>query len=150
MESMLRISQGRYNDVIDHARSARPEECCGILGGTFDSHRSEVSSAYRANNAAARPETRYYIDPVEQLELIERIEADGDEVVGFYHSHPMGPLQPSQTDAARATWPGLSYVIISLSNDPLVGSWRWHPDAGFEEERIVIRSGDQSDASSSG
>ena len=60
---------------------------------------------------------------------MDRIEENGMEVVGFYHSHPIGPDEPSETDAADATWDGYSYVIVSLNGShPFVGSWRWTGD----------------------
>jgi proteasome lid subunit RPN8/RPN11 len=66
------------------------------------------------------------------------IEDGGEDVVGFYHSHPSGPPRPSQTDTARATWEGYSYVIVSLDGQqPYVGSWRWTGDH-FEQEVVAI------------
>ncbi|ERG95443.1 Mov34/MPN/PAD-1 family protein [Haloquadratum walsbyi] len=41
------------------------------------------------------------------------IHKTGREVVGSYHSHPDGPLTPSETDTARAMWSGYSYLILS-------------------------------------
>ncbi|ELZ01588.1 Mov34/MPN/PAD-1 family protein [Natrialba chahannaoensis JCM 10990] len=130
--------------LCDHARTGTPEEICGILGGTFDPDQSRVSTAYPATNVADTPRTRYRIDPEEQLECFERLEAAGEEIVGFYHSHPKGPARPSETDVEAATWSDRSYVIVSL--EPVaVGSWRWRSsdavdgESGgqFERERIV-------------
>jgi len=75
------------------------------------------------------------IAPAEAIELIEGVEAEGD-LVGFYHSHPAGPPEPSETDAARAAWPGASYVIVALGGEPCVGAWRWTDGDGFEAETV--------------
>ena len=127
--------------ILERAREGAPEEICGVFGGDFDPEgRSRVRSQYPATNVAETPRTQYRIDPEEQLELFERLESRGEEIVGFYHSHPRGPPRPSATDRAQATWPDRSYLIASL--EPLeIGSWRWHDDGEsgrFERERIVL------------
>ena len=65
--------------------------------------------------------------------------------VGFYHSHPDHPAEPSQYDLDHA-WPNLSYVIVAVrGGEPeALRSWRLLPDrSAFEEEtrdmtRILI------------
>lgn len=122
-------------EIVAHSREGTPEEVCGVLGGEFDADWSHVRSYYPAENAADEPRTRYRLDPEEALEIFERLEDHGEEIVGFYHSHPRGPSKPSEIDLEAATWPDRSYVIVSL--DPLeVGSWRFR-DEGFEREMVV-------------
>lgn len=132
---MIVLPSSVRDTIVERAREGTPEEICGVLGGTYEPHGwSRVRSQYPADNAADRPRTRYRIDPEEQLAIFERIERCGEEIVGFYHSHPRGPSRPSETDEAQATWPDRSYVIVSL--DPRsIGSWRWrepHDDTGAE------------------
>lgn len=137
--NVLSLRRDVYDDIVDHALEGRPEEVCGVLGGTYDAGTSRVEVARPATNVADRPEVRYYIDPAEQLELIDELEDGGDDVVGFYHSHPTGPTNPSATDAARATWPARSYLIVALDGHPFVGSWRWNgDDERFEQEIVRI------------
>ncbi|MXV64603.1 hypothetical protein GS429_21505 [Natronorubrum sp. JWXQ-INN-674] len=131
------------NALLERAREGAPEEICGVFGGECDpapDGRSRVRSQYPAENVAEAPRTRYRIAPEEQLAIFEELEGDGEDIVGFYHSHPEGPSAPSETDAAQATWPDRSYLIVSL--EPLeVGSWRWREDeAGgrFERERLIL------------
>ena len=138
---MLELPRDVYDAVVDHAHEGAPEEVCGAFGGDYGEEITRVATHHRASNAADTPSTEYYIDPTEQLELMEAIEDAGREVVGFYHSHPAGPPHPSRTDAARATWPGLSYLIVVLDGrHPYVGSWRWDDDAGeFAGEVLRLR-----------
>lgn len=134
---MIRFARDAYDAVVAHAREGAPEEVCGVLGGT-DGEDPLVSSAHRADNAASAPRSTYAIAPAEQLSLMERIERDGEAVVGFYHSHPRGPPRPSRTDAAQATWEDTPYVIVSLDGDaPFVGAWRWTGDQ-FRGERVAL------------
>ena len=134
----ITIPERIRDEIVAHARGRTPEEVCGILAGTRGEDASRVEARHPAENVAETPRTRYEIDPREQLDLLEGIEAAGREVVGFYHSHPRGPAGPSATDAAQATWPDRSYVIVSLGvgsdgdaegvdggAEPSLGSWRW-------------------------
>jgi proteasome lid subunit RPN8/RPN11 len=134
---MTLVLSGPIRDAIrEHARSGAPEEVVGVLAGDRRGTKASVSRAYRTKNTADRPRTRYEIDPGEEIELLERIDAAGLECVGFYHSHPEGPTAPSETDARLAAWPGYSYVIVSLrSGTADFGSWRWDGDR-FEREEV--------------
>jgi proteasome lid subunit RPN8/RPN11 len=133
---MLRLDPGVREAIVEHAREGAPEEVCGVLGGRRGEE-SAATTSRRAENVAVTPRTRYELDPAEQLRLMDDIENGGDDVVGFYHSHPAGPAGPSETDAAQATWTGYSYVIVDLSREPSVGSWRWTGER-FEEERFEV------------
>lgn len=138
----LILPSGVADDITAHARGGAPEEVVGVLAGERDADgrtESTVDRLYRAENAASKPETRYEIAPAAELELLERVEAAGLHVVGFYHSHPRGPAEPSSTDERLAAWPGHSYVIVALDgSEPTIGSWRWSGEA-FEREAIESR-----------
>ena len=166
---MLRIHAAVRDDLIARARDGVPEEVCGVLGGTREppDDRSASGGAGRADrvetsrpvaNAAENARTRYEMAPVALLEAVEAVEDVGDDVVGFYHSHPRGPAEPSATDRERATWDGYCYVIVSPTDrgdtdeetdgsgeggadgsNWTVRAWRWDADADrFREESIVI------------
>lgn len=126
------------DEIVAHAREGVPEEVVGVLAGTRDDDTSTAWTLYRAGNAAETPETRYEIAPAEELSLLDHIDETGHDVVGFYHSHPSGPLAPSPTDERLAAWPGYSYVIVSPASDPELGSWRWTGER-FEREELRVR-----------
>ncbi|PSQ18783.1 hypothetical protein BRD00_04295 [Halobacteriales archaeon QS_8_69_26] len=150
---MIELPRECRDEVVAQAREAAPREACGLLGGTFGDDHSRVESVHRAENVAAAPRSEYEADPEEAYRVLRRIESGGEELVGFYHSHPSGPARPSATDAARAYWPDRSYVIVILDGGgtgddgtdddgtddggPSVGSWRWRDD-GFERETVRI------------
>lgn len=141
---MIEFSRATYDEVVYQAYGGDEQEVCGVLAGEYDDERTVVTDVYPATNAAETPEIRYSIDPEEQFEITETIEDEGVDVVGFYHSHPAGPTQPSETDSERATWPGYSYVIVALDGYPYVGSWRWRGDE-FEQELVRVAP-DESEA----
>lgn len=134
---MIEFSRDAYDDIIYHAYQGSDEEVCGILAGEYGDDRSVVTDVYEAENVAETPQIRYYMDPQEQFELTEAIEDDGQDVVGFYHSHPTGATQPSETDADRATWPDYTYAICALDGYPFLGAWRWREEAESFEQEIV-------------
>ncbi|MFC4247168.1 desampylase [Natribaculum luteum] len=136
---MIVLPESIREAIVEDAREGTPREICGVLGGAFGEQRSRVDSRYPATNAAETPRTRYLIDPEEQLEIFERLEDRGEEIVGFYHSHPNGPAGPSATDAEAAAWPDRSYLIVSLVPTLEVGSWRWRGDGAFDRERVAYR-----------
>jgi proteasome lid subunit RPN8/RPN11 len=134
---VLELTRDVYDDIVYAGYDGAPEEVCGVLAGDYGDERSLATAAYAAENAAETPEIRYYIDPEEQLEVTEEIESAGLDVVGFYHTHPAGPPQPSETDADRATWPGYSYAICAFDGYPYLGSWRWRDGEGEFEQEVV-------------
>ncbi len=136
---MIELSRGTYDDIVYHAYAGRDEEVCGVLAGEYGEDHSRITETYEAENTADTPQIRYLIDPEAQFEIIEQIEDSGLEVVGFYHSHPTGPTQPSETDLDRAMWPDYSYVICALDGYPFLGSWRYRDEAGaFDQELVAI------------
>lgn len=143
--AVIEFTRPAYDAVVDHARGGDPAEVCGVLAGTpvdgaADRDHDVVVEARPTDNVAERPETRYRIDPEELFAVVESVEDDSLEVVGFYHSHPGGPARPSETDVDRATWTDRSYVICALDGHPFVGSWRWRgDDEGFEPETVALR-----------
>ena len=136
---VLRIPRALLDDVYAHAREGVPQEVCGLLAGTRGEDGSHaVTCVFRIPNAHPRPVGEYLLDPAEQLRVTLHVEDDlGLEVLGFYHSHPIGPARLSATDAARATWPGVSYLLVWLRPEEGHLSARWDDVRGrFEAEPV--------------
>ncbi|WP_435186504.1 desampylase [Halobellus sp. EA9] len=136
-DSTLVLDRDAYDEIVYQGYGGGDKEICGILAGAYGETESVVHEVHQVTNAAETPQIRYAMDPEEQLEVTEAIEDAGLEVVGFYHSHPAGPVHPSETDAERATWPGYSYAICAFDGYPYLGSWRW-TDEGFEREMVRL------------
>jgi len=62
-------------------------------------------------------ESSYEIHPETLLRAFTYAERNRLQVVGFYHSHPFYSADASEIDKARANYPGLSYLIYSISNN---------------------------------
>ena len=118
----MNVAQNLLDEMVAHARADAPNECCGLIGGKA----GEAATVYCATNAEASP-FRYSIAPREQLELMNRIDEAGEELVGIYHSHTRTPAYPSQTDINLASgWPDAVYFIVSLEkeDEPVVNAFR--------------------------
>jgi proteasome lid subunit RPN8/RPN11 len=109
----VRISQALVDEMVAHAREDLPNECCGMIGGRDGS----ATRVVRVENAAASP-LRYEMDPQGQFDALKAIEAEGEDLLGIYHSHTRSAAYPSQTDVNQAVaWPEQVYVIVSLAEE---------------------------------
>jgi [CysO sulfur-carrier protein]-S-L-cysteine hydrolase len=107
----MKISQALIDEMVAHAREDRPNECCGMIGGSG----GVATKAIRVLNSAASP-LRYEMDPQGQFNALKEIEDDG-ELLAIYHSHTKSAAYPSQTDVNQAqNWPEQIYVIVSLAD----------------------------------
>lgn len=115
-----------------------------MLGGSReeDGGAHVVLRAIPVKNVHPRPIGEYQLDPSEQMRVTLRLEdEEGLDVVGFYHSHPVGPARLSATDAARASWPGASYLLIHLRPTEGHLSARWDDAKGrFDVEPVIIET----------
>lgn len=113
---MLRIAREHYDAIRAHGEETYPHECCGVLLGQLqdDGTRMVSSTARCGNTRVDSPHNRYNIDPKELIRIQREGRARGEDIVGFYHSHPDHPARWSQTDFADAHWIGCSYVITSV------------------------------------
>jgi len=113
---MLKLSHKLYEGLRRHGEETYPHECCGVLLGQFgdDAGRVVTSIARAGNTRADSPHNRYNIDPKELIRIQREGRERGEDIVGFYHSHPDHPAQWSTTDLAEAHWIGCSYVITSV------------------------------------
>jgi proteasome lid subunit RPN8/RPN11 len=97
--------------VVAHARVAMPAEACGLLLGEG----LAISDAVPTRNLSETP-TRYRIDPQAHVSALRQARANGDAVVGFYHSHPHSAPTPSERDVAEAAYPGAIYLIVGAED----------------------------------
>ncbi len=136
---MLSIGKDILQQIIAHAERAYPAEACGILVGRWTAARPapNVSRDGRRD--------RYEIDPVTIYQVARETEGSGEQIIGFYHSHPDFPPHPSVHDSAKAL-PYYSYLIVTIRNGGNNGgavslrSWVWQNGKGeFREEPVEVR-----------
>ncbi|HWQ79804.1 MAG TPA: M67 family metallopeptidase [Anaerovoracaceae bacterium] len=120
----VRIKKADYDAIIAHAKSALPNEACGLIAGTAEGDLITVEKVYLLSNPDQSPE-HFSIDPKEQLASIKDMRGLGLSPLGNFHSHPSTPARPSQEDIRLAFDPNASYLILSLAEEePVLKAFR--------------------------
>lgn len=141
----MSITQTTIDHIGAEGEATYPHECCGLLIGHWNVDGERVVEDIRPMENARfdSPENRYLIRPEQLLKIIREVEACGQEVVGFYHSHPDVAAVPSAFDREHA-WPGYGYLIVRVvgGRQRERRAWALTEDRGeFVEAELVIESG---------
>jgi len=136
---MLKFPQSAYDSLRRHGEETYPHECCGVLLGQMDGSARTVTSTARCGNTRTdSPQNRYNIDPRELVRIQREGRERGEDIVGFYHSHPDHPARWSQTDLADAHWFGCSYVITSVENGKAVLTNSFELTGNDEDDKRLV------------
>jgi proteasome lid subunit RPN8/RPN11 len=134
---------GGARAVIDrHAAETYPHECCGALYGRADS--DIIGEALPLPNTTEEgPRRRFLIRPADYRWAEAHATKSGQELVGFYHSHPDHPARPSQHDLDHA-WPNMHYLITSVLDGrvDVTRAWRLRDDRSQFDE-LTLAEGEQ-------
>jgi proteasome lid subunit RPN8/RPN11 len=113
---VIRIPAAALDLLRRHGERTHPLESCGVLVGRVSGGDRLVSAAIPCANARRGDlRSRYEIDPQDLLRIQREARARGEEIIGFYHSHPDGAARPSATDLDEAHWLGCSFVITAVA-----------------------------------
>jgi len=134
MPKDLRLSRGQLDTIINHSRSCKPEEACGILAGDLD---GTVRQVYTMENIE-HSQTLYMMDSQEQFRVFDEMEKNGLELVAIFHSHPHSDPVPSARDCELAFYPESLYLILSLQNDKPVARSFHIVDSKVEPVDIIV------------
>lgn len=119
--------------MMEHCRTERPLEACGIFAGEVGIGRI----GYPMTNSKASP-VAYQVDDYELSNAWADLTARRMQMVGIYHSHPTSPATPSRMDIQSATYPRAVYLIISFAeSSPQVGAYRI-VDGQFTEVELML------------
>lgn len=136
----IRLSSAQMDAILAHARDDYPYECCGVMVGSAKGDVKTVETVRRLPNVHDDGhERRFLIAPESMYEVERDARAAGQEILGFYHSHPDHPAQPSEYDREWA-WPWYSYIIVSVQKgEPAdVTNWTLREDrTAYEAEEIL-------------
>jgi proteasome lid subunit RPN8/RPN11 len=126
---MLRLTRAAAESIKAHAEATYPDECVGLLLGSFEADGQRALEAYAVENRwagqvalsehddPASRRDRFYLDPRDYLRADQVARARGLDVVGCYHSHPDHPAEPSERDRVGAqaiAGPSFAFVIQSV------------------------------------
>jgi proteasome lid subunit RPN8/RPN11 len=137
----LTLGAGVRAAIEQHGRETYPHECCGALLGERD---RVVATHPLPNVTTEGPRRRFRIDDRDYLASERQASAAGLTLLGFYHSHPDHPAEPSQYDLDHA-WPTFVYPILSVrgGQPDVLRAWALREDrSAFDERAIVEPAGD--------
>lgn len=154
---VLILWEDQLQAMTAQAAQTYPEECCGLLLGTWDvkCDRRQVYEVkllanqwtVESNPFAATPsldapqskQNRFWVDPRDLMTAQRQGRDQGWIILGVYHSHPNHPAVPSERDRQLA-WPEYSYPIVSVTNGQVsdIQSWRLDGAGDFQPEVIHV------------
>ena len=151
MNDGLQLSRAALDDVLAHARSTHPAECCGAVlevGGRDVVRRfTNIQDRVHREDPTTYPrgaETAYTPDPKELFAALREGDAPGARVKVFYHSHTRVGAYFSGEDRARAmfgdepAYPEVTYLVVSDSRTAgEARAFRWD-DAGRDFVELPV------------
>jgi|SRR5579872_1002915 len=140
ISSMLKLSRADYDSLRRHGEETYPHECCGVLLGRVDEDGSRVvtSTARAGNTRTDSAHNRYHIDDRDLIRIMREGRERGEDIIGFYHSHPDHPAQWSKTDLEEAHWIGCSYVITSVEKGKAVLTNSFELSGSDENDKQLV------------
>ena len=135
----VRINRALADEMVAHCVAERPNEACGLLGAKD----GDVVKVFRMSNASGSP-VRYSLDPQQQFAVYKKLDEEGWDLGGVFHSHTHTEAYPSPTDVRLAS-EDVPYVIVSLAEEsPTIRAFRiikanlFDEDGEIEEVPVAI------------
>ena len=111
---MIALSQREFAQLKLLAEVAYPQEFCAILLGVREDGGTRIMRVLPAPNAHENPRRAYSIPPAAVITAQRKSREDEMQILGFAHSHPDHPADPSPSDLDQALWLGCVYAIVSV------------------------------------
>jgi proteasome lid subunit RPN8/RPN11 len=134
MIALLKLQHAHLQAMERHAAGQAPLEACGLLAGKKDT----VEAVLKVRNAE-QSQFRFRMDPQEQYDAFQWIEAKGLDLIGIYHSHPSGPETVSTTDIAEAAYK-VVHIIWSREEETWSARAFWIDGGKVTEVTVEILS----------
>jgi proteasome lid subunit RPN8/RPN11 len=122
---MIKISRQLAKEISFHGEKIYPEECCGLMLGTeMEGVRKVIKVVGLKNNQENNREVRYLITSDQFHDAEKTAREENLLLLGFYHSHPDHPAEPSQYDLEHAL-PWFSYIIQKVAGGHAESMTSW-------------------------
>ena len=112
--TLVTMSARARATVLADATRRAPSEACGLLVGEGQ----HVAQAYPLPNRSDSAD-RFIIDPADHHQVLMAADADDQEIIGVYHSHPRGAAYPSEIDLRSPLDSRWVNVVVA----PVRGGW---------------------------
>ena len=137
---MIQVASEPWREMVAHARSTYPNECCGAMLGKIDGEEKQVLTAMRLQNSSAGSQAaRYELRPEDLLAADKEARRQGMDLIGIYHSHPDCDAYFSKTDLENSC-PWYSFVVLSVKGGKFdhAASFLPNPDQTAAEKEELI------------
>lgn len=163
----VRINKKQIARINQHGEQTYPHECCGFLLGTFENGVNVLREVYPADNewnasisqtetlgeaapsanrhyaTTAKSEShanRYWITADQYKRADAYADKNGFQIIGYYHSHPDHPAEPSGYDFDHSCFANQSYMIVAVEKGKAgrLNSFVKPDYEKFEPEEIII------------
>lgn len=122
---MLHLTDAQRQAIARHGEDGYPEEVCGFLLGRAGHGRKTVTTLLPIENIRQENRARRFeIAPDDFYQADQAARGRGEEILGFYHSHPDHPARPSEYDRVHA-WPWYSYIIVAVQGGKAADLTSW-------------------------
>ena len=137
---MIEIEAQPWREMVAHARSTYPSECCGAMLGTVNDGNKRVVIAMPLENASSGSQAaRYELRPEDLLKADRQARQQNMDLVGIYHSHPDCGAYFSETDLKNSC-PWYSFVVLAIQKGEFDHANSWLPNAeqtDAEKEELI-------------
>jgi proteasome lid subunit RPN8/RPN11 len=105
----FKIKKDVYEDMIAYCQQALPNEACGLISGV----KGKGSTLWKIKNESLYP-NRFYMSEEAIKLTVMKMEENGENPTGIFHSHPSSPAIPSSLDIENNPYTHLAYIIVSF------------------------------------
>jgi len=142
----VEIPKPIVNELLAHARDARPEECCGLIVGSgalrfarlerchnlMSQRHGEDPVRYPLDNRTA-----YWMSEKDYASALRQAEGLGERVTAIYHSHVGSGAYLSEMDLEYAQHAGFPFpdadqIVVAVASPDVD-----HPGVRFDEDGCV-------------
>jgi proteasome lid subunit RPN8/RPN11 len=130
---MIQVDSEPWQAMVEHARRAYPNECCGAMLGSTEGERKTVRVAMALENSFAGAQAaRYELRPEDLLAADKAARERQMDLIGIYHSHPDCDAYFSKTDLENSC-PWYSFIVLSIQRGEFHHANSWLPNVDQTE-----------------
>ncbi|MGN0918633.1 MAG: Mov34/MPN/PAD-1 family protein [Oxalobacter sp.] len=140
---MIVLTEEKKKAIDAHGEATYPNECCGIMLGDVLADGTKMLKELLPVDNSREDEEQYHRFEIKAEDLLkaEKVAASRQlDVIGFYHSHPDHPSEPSEYDRSHA-FLFYSYIIVAVEKGKATAftSWELNKDFQFESETLKLK-----------
>jgi proteasome lid subunit RPN8/RPN11 len=125
---MIEVDPEPWQAMVEHARRAYPNECCGAMLGSAGGDKKTVRVAMALENSFAGAQAaRYELRPEDLLAADRAARERQMDLIGIYHSHPDCDAYFSKTDLENSC-PWYSFIVLSIQKGEFHHANSWLPN----------------------